>query len=218
MFLYHKGQSVNDKPILFSTDMVKALLDGRKTQTRRVIKPQPEWDNGAFCVPGYFSNTEKGFAEDLLRSSFPCYYGQPGDLLWVRETWKAYDRRSLLPKIFYRATEPESWPHLKWRPSIHMFRWTSRLTLKIKDIRVERVQDISFEDTQDEGIFLPGGVGLLHGPVIEALTIADFSALWDSINLKLGYGWDSNPFVWVINFTVIKENIDVVLDRLNSGM
>lgn len=99
-----------------------------------------------------------------------------------------------------------------------MFRWTSRLTLKIKDIRVERVQDISFEDTQDEGIFLPGGVGLLHGPVIEALTIADFSALWDSINLKLGYGWDSNPFVWVINFTVIKENIDVVLDRLNSGM
>lgn len=177
------------KPIIFSTEMVRALLDGRKTQTRRVIKPQP---------------TTKTW-EKYLQEEQPCYlnpYGQPGDVLWVRETWADLRGMGFGKEFAYRA---DSWcgDHedsdsmrcrldygVKWKPSIHMPRKAARLFLEITDIKVERVQDIDDDDAIDEGV----GGNINEGPT------AAFAELWDTINAKRGYSWESNPWCWVIEF------------------
>lgn len=192
---------MKEKPILFSTPMVKAILDGRKTMTRRVVKKFE--DNGFMILepdPSY------------------CPYGQPGDRLWVRETWRpAYDKE-LYCCVEFRSNASRIKPaagslsedqghrfaddcpdvpsiHAKWRPSIHMPRWASQITLEITGVRVERVQDISEQDARDEGA----------SPITENKTVSGvfrsgFRLLWDSINAKRGYGWDANPWVWVVEF------------------
>ncbi len=199
------------RPILFSAPMVRALLDGSKTQTRRAIKGVL----GSNClVKKKATKTKCGIHTHVLDAADHglCPYGQPGDLLYVRETHKAYTRDSFEPKVFYRATDGEVWPHIKWKPSIFMYRWMSRLTLKITDVRVERLQDISEDDAKAEGC------GNDEDPYWQP-SYADpdsggnpsfklsYEYLWDSINGN----WNDNPWVWVVEFEVIHKNVDEVL-------
>ena len=192
-----------EHPILFSTEMVKALLEGRKTQTRQVIKPQPrmEFDMGkehlAWITSGF--RTIEAIAQY-------CPYGEISDRLWVRESWASQHKYDHLPprliphdaNIHYAASE--NLGGLMHRPSIFLPRWASRLTLEITDIRVQRLQEISEDDCEAEGIlvtYLKGNtcrVGCNHNA---------YHDLWDSINGKT-HPWESNPFVWAISFKVME--------------
>lgn len=208
---------MKERPILFSGEMVRAILDGRKTMTRRVVKSNR--NDGSFLVVEYekgklwpyhsidgesFDATGNG--EEI---SIDIPYGMPGDRLWVRETFA--EGLSNKEGIAYRATSkwydfedgtPESFKEIKWKPSIFMPRWASRITLEITNVRVERLQDISEEDAKREGANGEKyrGQGFEHCIYREA-----FRTLWESINAKRGYSWESNPWVWVIEFERIKE-------------
>lgn len=201
-----------EKPILFSGEMVRAILDGRKTMTRRTrglnrFNGQPD----RWRIEGNMMAFDGGF--DYVKTS-PCPYGRPGDLLWVRETWRPFTANgSIDAAVQYRADSkieqvsmtvdyinrfPES-PD-RWRPSIFMPRWASRITLEVTAVRVERLQDISEEDAMAEGI----------SPITDSLSNCNgsvyyFRSLWDSINSKRGYGWDVNPFVWVVEFRMVSD-------------
>ena len=179
------------KPILFSTPMVQAILDGRKTQTRRVIKDKDitNWfDIDVDGKPIAYIDQETG---DSYPPTHRAKY-QPGDILWVRETWAKrihsdnryyYKADNNLGAIFNREDD-------KWRPSIFMPREAARIFLRVKNVRVERVQDIGEEDALAEGV-----EWLNFATAKEA-----FTALWDGINGKRVYGWDTNPWVWVVEF------------------
>lgn len=236
--------------------MVRAILNGSKTQTRRVVKPQPEativgpdvmWahgDESAHSGVGWYCCNADYPEEGSI--FYRCPYGAPGDRLWVRETWGAVwpDVEPVPLKeciIEYRADlphgctdHPGGWPRggemgaPRWRPSIHMPRWASRITLEITGVRVERVQDISFADAAAEGFDLRD-MDILHRVAHQAeadnwslarsagftqedieagessgvLAVYWFLGLWDSINAKRGFGWDANPWVWVVEFEVI---------------
>ena len=188
---------MSEKPILFSGEMVRAILDGRKTQTRRVIKPQPphwHWhvhQAGAFNVNVSLNDNREYWVR--------CPYGKPGDRLWVKEAWKLWSCATDWYVISYPYSGMDTYPvkcyrdlkilgtlgkkNLLWMP-----REFSRITLDVVGVRVERVQDIDETAVSAEGApFEPGG----HW---------DFARLWNSINAKRGYGWDKNPWVWVIEF------------------
>jgi hypothetical protein len=222
---------MNEKPILFSGEMVRAILDSRKTQTRRVIKPmskkQAKWltpelintvPHGEMLGGGWQMHHPHADTDDLgvyVKYDSPlgwvkCPYGKPGDLLWVRETWASHEYMDdtkpseftegaqMLP-VWYRANnQMHNVNQGKWRPSIFMPRWASRITLRVTDVRVERVQDISEADARAEGVLKAGGASL-------SLYTArhHFSQLWDRINAKRGYGWDVNPWVWVVEFRLV---------------
>ena len=218
------------KPILFNTDMVRAILEGRKTVTRRVVKPQPKshiayacmgdglgkwgypgkdawkyWDDESFRLPD-------GISQDELKRLWtpPC---NTGDILYVRETW-AFDTGDDGDEIgtgcfAYKADDLHH-PDCKWRPSIHMPKEAARLFLRVKSVLVERLQDITEEQARAEGAIpfcisvdsedTPDSERTWHevGPAIP-----DFIRIWDSTirpdDLFL-YGWDANPWVWVIEF------------------
>jgi hypothetical protein len=174
--------------------MVRALLDGSKTQTRRVVKPTPEWigQSGVLSYRG-----RVGLPHAL------CPYGQPGDRLWVRET-----HMDLGACYLYRAdAEAEQEraivaPRQPWRPAIHMPRAASRITLEITGVRVERLQDISPEDCWAEGIQEMRDAGDENGELRGSVR-QDYQALWESIN---GPGsWDANPWVWVVEFKRLEQ-------------
>ena len=161
-----------ERPILFSGPMVRAILAGNKTQTRRVVKPQPK------IAPGFC---------EMVSGLPKCPYGQPGDRLWVRETWNKYQGDSFrfasdeMAKPDYN---PKDW---EWRPSIHMPRVASRITLEITNIRVERVQEISEADAQREGWFFENhDVNKRYDPVTMDTARKWFHSLWNSINAKRG--------------------------------
>jgi hypothetical protein len=206
---------VKERPILFSGPMVRAILEGRKTQTRRVIKdPIPEWvtefGHTFFCLPGEISgrglHPEHGPAEILFR----CRYGKKGERLWVRESWHRVpnhpDMREGDPRVIvgYAAggermvrcstAAPQVSRHL--RPSIHMPRWASRINLEITGFRIERLQQITEADAAREG-FIESEDHTPRGA---------FRQLWDSINggnLRHGgspWAWTQNPWVWVLEF------------------
>lgn len=200
---------MNAKPILFSGSMVRALLAGNKTQTRRIIKNHPLIDGG--FTDEFIKLPENNVAAD-------CKYGAPGDYLWVRETWQPdpeagsnYPEVSVPSDSVCYAADIECARDYKWRPSIHMPRWASRLTLHITDVRVERLQDISEEDAKAEGVESPaypaaGGGWIAYD---DGKWADGFAALWESIH---GPGsWGANPWLWAISFRVIKQNIDQVL-------
>lgn len=212
---------MRERPILFSGAMVRALIDRSKTQTRRLVKPQPhlavssiEHVEGAefrFCAP---ERVKQQYAHTFPLHRLRCPYGAPGDRLWVRETF------ALVPATAYRAsagvnqTVNPSDTHesaiyracfdrasggVVWKPSIHMPRWASRLTLKVTDVRVERLRDISEEDARAEGCHDSDGAPTQE---LSGTARGAYALLWDEINGKTAK-WSSNPWVWAITFEVI---------------
>ena len=210
---------MKERPILFSAPMVRAILKGRKTQTRRIMKKLPCQCNAfepeempSISPEGWQMSGHSGRWWCQCCTSYQdaknCPYGQPGDRLWVRETWRLYD--SLVEcacydackcsrhhgKPLYRASLPDN--EGPWKPSIHMPRWASRITLEVVSVRVERLQDISRGDCIAEGCPLPN---------ISRITnvVAWYRSLWETIN---GPGsWAANPWVWVVEFKVMKGGV-----------
>lgn len=180
------------RPILFSSEMVQAILAGEKTQTRRVVKCRMEIDGD-----------ESGFG---LEPTLACPYGLPGDWLWVRETWAVHkDLDRIVPrdcigsKVWFFATDHKDEWCGRWRPSIHLPYDFHRITLEVTDVRCEPLQAISESDAEAEGIE-PRVPNHVVGAVYR------YAQLWNSINSKRGYSWDSNPFVWVVSFRVLHPN------------
>ena len=209
---------MKERPILFSAPMVRALLEGRKTQTRRAVKPQPEVSPEGNLCGAWLSRPLGGLllpkVSDIVMH---CPYGQAGDQLWVREAFSgphcmdASDGCKAVPpskwgdcsRIWYWADgNPTEGDWTRPRPSIHMPRWASRITLEIVSVRVERLQDISEEDAKAEGVIEGTGdfAGCFScGPALSGTTAQEcYGRLWDIIN---GEGsWEKNPWVWVIEF------------------
>lgn len=264
---------MNTKPILFSEPMVRALLEGRKTQTRRPVKPSNSWFDGnrwekaygdagefdwpnAWIDPGPSPAGNPGPYLKVARTSSATVHRiypqwQPLDLLWVRETWcgKANPESGVVEwnedentyPVHYQAdgedvvaVDGDGFTQFRkdgssaspWSPSIHMPRWASRLTLRITDVRVQRVQDISREDVIWEGVEPPrcpkcgytrGDCHLhmdhhlcgLETPTHEA---SAFASLWDSLH-KDREAWAANPWVWALTFEVLHANVDAVIEN-----
>ncbi len=215
---------MKETPILFSTPMVQAILEGRKIQTRRVIKFPKDytgenvWANPPFGLK-YTSNLFGDTEESKTVQRISCPYGQPGDVLWVRET-AVYVMLEHAHDLLEGATERTQWVYkasihpdwmeyakekygYKWTPNIHVPKYASRIWLRITDIRVERLQEISEEDAKAEGVsnadtFI--GIGVDESMVNRYA----FRQLWHFIN---GYeSWEANPWVWVVSFEVISKN------------
>lgn len=190
-----------ERPILFNAPMVRAILAGTKTQTRRVVKPAKDHLFGCQLAP-------HEIAGDINRGAFcNSVFGWPGDRLWVRETW-AYGIHAMASArdedgpFVYAATD--STQHRlceKWTPSIHMPRWASRITLEITAVRVEKLQDITEADAMAEGIVSAGdgnGCQLADTTHYMATARDSYASLWDHINGD--NAWDKNPWVWVVEF------------------
>ena len=214
---------MKELPILFSAPMVRALLDGTKTQTRRIWKMPPGM---GWYISGALKGKETGDICDLTGPGWcsvdevHCPYGQTGDHLWVRETFahiyrdntRPDDRRS--DDVAYRADHPGLYEYAygTWKPSIHMPRWASRITLEVTNVRVERLQEISYEDAIAEGIIDPATIPEFPASLNPSETVAEYCRrkkwpqrqyrdLWESIN---GTGsWDLNPWVWVVEFKTV---------------
>lgn len=228
-----------ERPILFSAPMVRAILAGRKTMTRRVVRPQPDQSCEAYwrCVSSTRKSnigtwTPRGGAikasGEIPQAGSPvrCPYGAPGDRLWVRETWTP-DHRDFYPHFpaVYKADggydyernekgevyspEQKSWYPYRWRPSIYMPRWASRIDLEVTAVRVERLHDCDDADAMAEGMHKFHGLELYGhdrngtaGNLVGGSPREAFALPWESIH---GAGaWDENPWVWVVGFTVLK--------------
>lgn len=187
--------------MIFNGEMVRALLDGRKTQTRRPVKIDLA---NAFDPPRCEQDVKDGYpwVEDAYgdwhRGIEFSPYGQPGDRIWCRETWcqKWEDAEGYVEKALYRADglevfHPDSMDKSPWRPSIHMPRWAARILLEITEVRVQRLREISEADALAEG--------LCNGDQFETAT-DEFRSLWDSIYAAKGLGWTANPWVWAYTF------------------
>lgn len=211
---------MKERPILFSGAMVRALLAGTKTQTRRAIKlphmnPLGAWEpmevggpNGGRLRDGSTIPAQQSIWHTRTGDSLLCPYGQPGDRLWVREAFAwSKDDPARCEFVAYRATH--GFPNgPKWKPSIHMPSWASRITLEITEVRVERLQDISEADAKAEGIKAMGveADGGWHTEGGRHFHCTDprqsYYSLWESIN---GPGsWGANPWVWTVSFKRIK--------------
>lgn len=193
-----------ERPILFSGAMVRAILDGRKTQTRRVVKPQPPAGTREVGIYHYPSDRDCFYPSDgasiIGAWAQHCPYGQPGDRLWVRETWGFNpDFPGMHSRACYRADRGHEHDGIRWHPSIHMPRAACRLVLEVTGARVERLQDIGEADARAEGVTIKDHHmnGYCAGEMLPPSTRA-FHDLWDEIN---GAGaWDANPWVWVVEF------------------
>jgi len=225
---------VKERPILFSGPLVRAILEGRKTVTRRLVKPLPQyiggaggeddasnwgWETecGAFVVMGGDFKPYQGDDYSHVSTSYlaNCPHGAPGDRLWVRETfaldehfdeWSPRGTAGLGPNVWYRSdpghSELSTDDRGKWRPSIHMPRWASRIDLEIVSVRAERLQNITDEDVTREGIVWDEGE---CPPYLGTIARARFAHLWDSINAKRpGASWADNPWVWRIEFRRVR--------------
>ena len=210
------------KPILFSTSMVQSILEGRKTQTRRIVKKQ------------FLNGDEPRFSTRNLESTGVCPFGNIGDVLWVRETFRPKGHSFPIGEHFeYKATaqadgNPTDEP---WKPSIFMPKDAARIWLKITDVRVEKLNDISDEDSKKEGIdfeifnnepntfvyqnylkyskpfFSFSEYSWNFGKETHSAPVASYCSLWEEIN---GDGsWNKNPWVWVIEFERIEKPLEV---------
>ncbi len=211
---------MKSKPILFSAPMVRALLDGSKTQTRRVAKNRKHPDFGNDMTPSELSREDKHV---IYRA---CPHGAPGDRLWVRETWCGevdchtsqliYNEDGNTYKCLYRAdgvhvvlddgdgftkTNRDGSEASPWKPSIHMPRWASRITLEITGVRLERLQDISEADAIAEGC-MAGDFEYHHNAEGTETAKQSYECLWEQINGPSS--WERNPWVWVIEFKKVR--------------
>ncbi|MDC8446071.1 MAG: hypothetical protein LV471_09135 [Nitrosomonas sp.] len=190
--------TTKERPILFSVPMVRAILDGRKTQTRRVVKPQPLF----VADPNVPFKTASCDPKGIIN----CPYGKPCDRLWVRETFAIIDDESGYGSAYieYKAScdKPE---RIIWKPSIHMPRWASRILLEVTNVRVDKLRDISEEDAMAEGYISTAIVNDAGDDYTGEYAAEAFRTLWKSpIN---GQGsWDLNPWVWVVEFKVLEIN------------
>lgn len=229
---------MKERPILMSGPMVKAILEGRKWQTRRIVKPQPTetpiTNGSASGMYLAWPNSDAHLEwQDVLadtdyyvQAGF-CPYGQPGDRLWVREAWRTIDSTAdhNMLTIAYEADQGRGseYRYLRvsddayerysgarfdshLRPSIFMPRWACRFVLELTAVRVERLQDISEADAQAEGCTTAAEDDQDGAPDAKQYRTyrAGYRDLWDSLNAKRGYGWDSNPWVWVLTFEQVK--------------
>ncbi|HBO2932179.1 TPA: hypothetical protein ACIR1J_000406 [Pseudomonas aeruginosa] len=200
---------MKERPILFTGPMVRAILEGRKTVTRRVVKPQPDF-LGSMVDP----NTPFKTLDAGLHARITCPHGQPGDRLWVREAWAADAQVDAIAPRDLSQGEPIWYPadfsvrqtgcsmisKGRGRPSIHMPRWASRILLEITAVRIERLQDISEKQALAEGVELEGEGVCWAGAAGTASDspVESFRLLWELIN---GAGsWNANPWVWVVEF------------------
>lgn len=228
--------TIRERPILFSGPMVRSILDGRKTQTRRVLRPQPAletrtgresmcWrpphaklsgrpnvDQACGPTPCCSWNPEVMETGAAGITAF-CPHGQPGDRIWVRETWLP---RAEGTQAIYRADYSDveaaglagMYSDRGWRPSIFMPRWASRITLELTDVRVERLQQITEADAIAEGAPCIDNPDHDPGDPMDdppQTHLAGFIDLWQKLNGPRGFGWDVNPWVWVISFRRITD-------------
>jgi hypothetical protein len=202
------------KPIIFSSPMVKAILEDKKDMTRRVVKGPPCTDiNGSVNIKGFWfiPKRDKDHAFDSVAPY--CV----GDILWVRETWGIANKANGF-RIVYKIPQfsnpfPNGFPrelllYGRWRPSIFLPRYAARIFLEVKHVHLEQVQSISERDAVREGVttlsfVLPDEKTKLKPKGGTFRT--EFKYLWDKLNKKRGYGWDKNPWVWVIQFDRIKK-------------
>jgi hypothetical protein len=237
-----KKMKAKERPILFNTEMVKAILAGKKTQTRRPVKPQPISPEKCYKLTGsgysIFTDSHSPgkwriagpvgvvCEQSNLTNSYQWIspFGKPDDVLWVKETWQAYDPSPIYGKdntafdripmrvfsnnptegesiIEYKADQDMTKCFSAWRPSIHMPYWAARIFLRVKRVWVERVQDISASDCINEGCIDEH----YYTPGADESTIFGFHKLWDSIYAKKGFGWDENPWVWACEFERIQN-------------
>jgi hypothetical protein len=192
-----------ERPIPFSDEMVRVILAGDKTQTRRVVKPQPpgevRWDPRA----GLF--VLEGATLGVYRR---CPYGVPGDRLYVKQTWAlppGYDpelhgdlkTEPRIGPVCFRADYSiwDPWPGTRWRSGRFMPKWAARIWLEVTDVRVERLQEITQADVLAEGM----------NPDWSDLAWYGFRDLWDSLNAKRGHPWEANDWVWVIEFAAVED-------------
>lgn len=220
-----------ERPILFSSPMVRAILAGQKSQTRRVIVFKRGSAGLSFDAMGWpFDNDKRGDyhayfklpVSSWVASDKPTYimlkspYGGPGDRLWVRETFGVVGN-SYIYRANFKNGEADAFVELGtgvtapaiWKPSIHMPRKASRIALEVIDVRVEHVQDIKRDDAKAEGVSnvwswnKDSDQKYFQRGVLNPY-IANFSVLWDEINVSRGFGWDINPWVWVVDFKVVQ--------------
>lgn len=219
------GKEVKSRGIIFKGEMVRAILEGRKSQTRLAVKPQPNQDqiDDWLFNHGKIKRTGLEILNSLFEDSIECPYGQPGDQLWVRETWaltggfadviaSELDGDTMSDEnIKYRADQ-DSYDDVvqSWRPSVHMQKWASRINLEITNVRIECLQDISDDDARSEGISKFECIGLdqrIEGPQDRTQRthphVVAFASFWDSSNFYRGHGWIKNPHVWVVEFKKI---------------
>ncbi len=198
---------MKERPIIFSTPMVQAIREDRKTQTRRLRGLEElnqsldkEWKVG--IVQAGLHSWWSASCDWTWSYRLDCPYGQPGDRLWVKETWKPDHtfEDGGIPRLGIKWGEGVTWkagnPDQSdpWKPSIHMPRWASRINLEITDIRAERLQDIDDDEAEAEGF-------VYYGETLDEPTPREkFIQYWDSLNAKRGYRWEANPFVWCISF------------------
>lgn len=205
-----------ERPIIFGGESVRAILAGLKTQTRRVVKPQPERVGDGWLYAGDFYGSDDSLLSHLFHDVYGgdkgmLYGGVYGDgtsdRLWVREVWTWYAFRNQPKRVVYRADEELH--GAKWRSPIFLPRDLSRLTLELTEVRVERLQSISEEDAKAEGAPMMARVhrfdpvfGTSIGPRVHPTGSHKygFAVGWDRLNAKRGYSWESNPFVWVLSF------------------
>lgn len=219
---------MSERPIIFSAPMVRAIRGGLKTQTRRIIKPQPSSEardagvihsgnpesNGVWAWLDDPDLMWAGFTKD---ESFRCPYGVPGDRLWARETFANIALKGYPPTYFYRADSDKLPPKEdraadnRWHPSIHMPRRASRITLTVTDVRVQRLQQISEADALAEGVRQVGARWEVDGIVTTPKSARDaFSALWDYIHGAVPWkespgSWAANPWVFAVSFERVHD-------------
>lgn len=220
---------MKEHPIIFTAEMVKAILEGRKTMTRRVIVPQP-------TIPAEYAKLNEWgrwdfYGGGMVECAFLCPYGGPGDRLWLKETWAissfsasfAETKRlqvayragvsdighpeGMTHDLEWRTVDYETWQkyacqkYFSWHSARFMPRFASRKTLEIVSVRAERVQDISIADAEADS-------GVKFNPLMDWSPedcLSRFESLWDSLNAKRGYGWGPNPWVWPIEFKLLEK-------------
>lgn len=207
---------INARPILFSGPMVRALLAGTKTQTRRVVKGVPlEWLDDAGFTPEFVADRDNGL----------CPYGAPGDLLYVREAWSAdwswrdekpVDIIPAAPIWYWADGNPTAGDWTRPKPSIHQPRWASRLTLEITNVRIQRLLDCAEADAIAEGLqvkdqaWLPQYRGADDLPWRSEFPRDAYFDLWDHINGKGAA--EADPWIWAVSFKVHEQNVDAFLE------
>lgn len=205
---------MRERPIVFGPESVRAILAGSKSQTRRVIKPQPVVNESELniCHPERAHIPLSERVNEAWQAGYidaDCPYGAPGDRLWVRERWAHFFKGETPGACVYLADAGtdrwrqaasedfalNAWKGM-WRSPLLMPRWASRLTLEITEVRVQRVQDLTVADAEAEGIdptphaMKPSGIDM----------VLEYRHAWDALNAKRGFPWSSNPWVWVVEF------------------